>query len=151
MKISPQQYAAALTESITGLTPRKSQSVMAKFGQIIKKHGDQSLSKQIMAEFTEIIDQQNKSGEIKIITQVPLGGLDELSQKLSLQTGREYRLINSLQDDLIGGAIMVIDNLKIDLSIKSRLHKAKQLKPARTHILPEYIEEIIKIIQKNIA
>lgn len=108
------------------------------------------MSEKLIDEFGSIIDQEKQTSKIVITTTEPMSHINSINKALREKTGLNYQIENVVDERLIAGSIVNIDNYKIDMSAKSRLQKAKMKDKSRSEKLPEKIQEILKIIIKNI-
>jgi F0F1-type ATP synthase delta subunit len=125
MKYTPRQYASALNSLVTEKTDENMNSKIKKFAAFLKKNNALHLYREIAEKFGEINRETNGKKEITI-----RAANSETAKKLKTKFGSESEPKIVIDETLIAGSSIVIDDLRIDNSIKSRL---SQMKKALAH------------------
>lgn len=77
----------------------------------------------VVADFEELLNRTRNAVAAEVITAVPLGGnlLDEFELQVARLTGKNVRLENIVDPGVVGGVRLVIGDLVIDSTLKTRL------------------------------
>jgi F-type H+-transporting ATPase subunit delta len=121
MKLSPQQYAQALFEALEGTEPRDHDKVMDNFVAILKQNGDLEKYGEIERAF-ERLDKESrgiKQAEVTVAREVEInkGIIEDLNQIV----GSKVEVSKKIDEGIIGGVIVKVDDTLIDASVKGQL------------------------------
>jgi len=120
---SPQILISAKKELIVSAIGERSSGLFINFVMLL-------IDKKRLQHFDEIADgyvhlYEQRMGvvEVRTITAVPLDGdLEEKTrEKLEAQTGKEVRLIKTVDPSIIAGMILIVDGKIIDGSVRHKL------------------------------
>lgn len=121
MKYTPTQYASALYDMATSVTPAKRKDTIRDFLDAITKNGALGLLPDVIREFKHLSDTADGVHIVTISTPERMTQ-DAVSAKLPFK-GK----VRALRDvRLIGGAVIEVDDLRITNSIRSRLDQARE-------------------------
>ena len=121
MRYSPHQYADTLHELMEETSVAKRRDVMREFLETVAKNGSLNQLSEIVREFELLSD---KKAGIKAVTiQTP----ERLSETTVAKELPFKVRVTALRDvRLEGGAVIEVDDLRIDNSIRSRLERARK-------------------------
>lgn len=119
-KLTSQQYAEALFDSIAQTDPKDHDKVMDKFVQILAQNGDLAKHDQIEAEFKrlELKSKDIKSVDVTFAHEMNSSILKELNTVV--QGKAEFK--TKIDENIIGGVIIKVDDTLIDASVKTQLN-----------------------------
>ena len=130
MKVSPKQYAQALYEMTQIASGRDLDTVIQNFVKYLGMRGGASLASQIILEFEKYYNSQEGIMSIEASSAREFSS-DERKYIISSFekiTGKKIELHQSLDKEILGGAIFKVHDTIIDASLKTQLtHLHKQL------------------------
>jgi F-type H+-transporting ATPase subunit delta len=96
--------------------------------QVMNRRSRLDLLEALRAAYRRDLDEARKRESVEVTTAVPLteGLREHLRQAVSRMTGRETRLIESVDETLIGGLVVKIGDQKIDTSVARSLTLLRQ-------------------------
>jgi F-type H+-transporting ATPase subunit delta len=124
MKISPQQYAVTLYESLDGKSASEQKAVLAGFVASVQHHGDAKKWPEIIGRFSDLWNKEHGLLEAELISARHLGeGAKELiTDYLKERTGAKKIDVKETSDPgLIGGFILKYGSRILDGSLKNAL------------------------------
>lgn len=103
-------------------------SLSLNFLIFLVKKGRESYLKNISLYFMKLCRQDFNIKEVDVITSYALSDTikNNIKSLLSTYFNSQIELYNSVNSEIIGGAIMRIDNMQVDLSIKTQLLEIKK-------------------------
>lgn len=125
MKVSPQQYAQVLVESIK---EDNISNVVKAFWYKLQKNGQHKDLPKILSA----LDQENAKLNNKILAQVysekalSSDQLDEIKNKLKSQYQEEVIVKNIVDQDQGAGLIVKVNGTEINLSLENKINRLKQ-------------------------
>jgi F-type H+-transporting ATPase subunit delta len=126
MKISPQQYAQALLEAVSETSAKDHDIVLDRFVMVLKQNGDLEKYSEIEAEYKKLRLQNQgiKQAEVTFARDIELnqGLLNELNKIVSGKA--EFK--KKIDDNLIGGLVVKVDDTLLDASVKTQLENLNQ-------------------------
>lgn len=126
MKITSEQYAQALLDAISETAPKDHDKVLDNFVQILKQNGD-------LEKFTEIeksykglqLRQQGiKSAEVTMARDLEVNSA--LLKELNAIAGSKVEIRKKVDENIVGGVIIKVDDTLIDASVKRQLNNLNQ-------------------------
>ena len=119
MKITPKQYAIALYESTRHISEKETGERVENFVGVLKKNNDLSLGGKIIGEYQDYCRRKKDIAKVQITASAKIGGdiIDALTKKL----GRTVEIEQKVDESLIGGAVIRMDDILIDGSVKKKL------------------------------
>jgi F-type H+-transporting ATPase subunit delta len=131
MKYSARQYSIALREALETTGPGDQDKVLDNFVQLLAENGDLKLFEEISEEYRKLDLKAKGITEAEVTTAVPI---DKATEKAVIETLNHYvkgdvELKRKIDEGLIGGCVIKIDDQVIDASIK---HSLEQLKSKLT-------------------
>jgi len=84
---------------------------------------------EIADAFDELMSDYLKIADVTVTTAVPLtdSQRERLTQKLTQKFGRTIRLMERIDSRILGGMVVQYGDLRLDNSLKTRLHDIKQI------------------------
>ena len=127
MKYSAKQYALALFESLAETDPKDSGTVLDNFVKVLAENNDLRLFDEISEEFHKL--ELNKKGikQVEVTSAHPLTHENEkeILHELNKLVKGEYELKKKVDENLIGGVVIRMDDKMIDASVKNNLEQLK--------------------------
>lgn len=125
MKFSVQQYTEALYQTLSETKPSDQEKVINNFIQVLKTNGDLANYEAIIAEY-EILDRKVKGiREVEITTAHEVQINSEIIQSLNEAVGSDIELKKKVDESLIGGVVVRVEDTLIDASVRGQLNKLK--------------------------
>lgn len=124
MKISPLQFAQALYDAVSETSPKDHDKVLDNFVKILSETGNLEAYPKIAEEFHKL-EQKAKGvseAEITFAKEHNPKVLNDLNEIVQGKT--EFK--TKIDEGIVGGVIVKIDDTLIDASIKSQLEKLNQ-------------------------
>lgn len=129
MKISAKQYARGLVESLEGQKAATQKKTISRFLCLLRRRGQFNLADKIIVELNEIILARQGVMEAEVVSAQALNGsaLQTVEKMVKLKTGcQEVRLVEKIDTELLGGAVVSYQDKVNDFSFKYFLSKIKQ-------------------------
>jgi F-type H+-transporting ATPase subunit delta len=126
MKLTSQQYAQALYDAVHETNPKDHDLVMDRFVKILAQNGDLNKHSEIETEYKKLEHQSHgiKEAEVTVAKEAELnkGIVDELNKI----AGTKLDIKKKVDEGIVGGIIMKVDDTLLDASIKTQLDKLNQ-------------------------
>ncbi|MDR3642950.1 MAG: ATP synthase F1 subunit delta [Candidatus Doudnabacteria bacterium] len=130
MKITPHQYAAALFYAVSETAPNDHDKVLDNFVKILAQNGDLGKYEEIDLEFRKIkMEAQGiKEAEVTVAREAEINSniVHELNRIVSAGVGadsiRPLQVKTKVDESLIGGVVVRVDDTLIDASVKTQLN-----------------------------
>lgn len=128
MKYLPKQYASALFEALQGSAPSDSEKVLDNFVKILAENNDLKLFEQISQEFHQLDLTQKGIKLAQVTSAKPISSNNEkeIVETLNILLKSKIELKKSVDENLVGGVVIRVDDLLIDASVKNSLNRLKQ-------------------------
>jgi F-type H+-transporting ATPase subunit delta len=121
MKYSKKQYAVALYESFHEAKPKDYDTIIANLIEILKANGDLSEYEAIINAY-EIYDREQKGiSEAVVTTAHDIKQSKPLLDELNKIAATKIELVQKVDDQIIGGITIRIDDTLIDGSVRHHL------------------------------
>lgn len=128
MKFLPKQYAQALIDSLSETDPKDTDKVLDNFVKVLAENNELRQFDQIAQEFHKL--ELNKKGikQVEVTSAHPLSKENEqhILKELNKLVKNDLELVKKLDEKLIGGLVVRMDDQLIDTSVKSNLDKLKK-------------------------
>lgn len=126
MKYTYVQYAQALYESLQDTKPKDHDTVIENFIKVLAANGDLVEYDKIIAEF-EIYDRTQRGiKEVEVTTAQDIKFNKPLLDELNHIVGKDIQLKQKVDENLVGGVVIKVDDTLIDGSIKRQLVNLEQ-------------------------
>jgi len=127
MKFSPKQYALALFESLAETDPKDSSTVLDNFVKVLAENNDLRLFDEISEEFhkLELAKKGIKQAEVTSAHPLTHENEKEILHELNKLVKGDYELKKKVDEQLIGGVVIKMDDKMIDASVKNNLEQLK--------------------------
>lgn len=121
------QYADTLFEVLQDTQPKDHDKVIDNFANILKDNGDFALYSEIIKELTRLIQDKKEAKKVEITSAKPLDIKEEnkIIQELNSHIGQDIELKKAVDEGLISGLVIKIDDEIIDGSMKKRIENLK--------------------------
>jgi F-type H+-transporting ATPase subunit delta len=129
MKLTSQQYAQALFEAVTETNPKDHDKVLDNFVKILAQNGDLGKHEEIDAAFRKLkLEAQGvKEAEVTIARDTEINS--SLIHQLNEIVGSKIEIKKQVDESIIGGVVVRVDDTLIDASVKNQLNNLnKKLK-----------------------
>lgn len=125
MKYSLKQYAQSLYEAFQETKDKDHDKIIANFVEILKSNGDLAYYEKIINEF-EIYQRKAKGIKEVEVTAAKEGVVnDKLIHELNKIVGKDIVLKQKVDDSLVGGVTIKVEDTLIDASVKNQLNNLR--------------------------
>jgi len=125
MKFSVQQYAEALYHTLSETKSGDQDKVINNFIRVLKTNGDLHYYEAIINVY-EILDREMKGiREVEVTTARDVEINSEIVNKLNDVIGKDIELKRKVDESLIGGIVVRVEDTLIDASVRGQLSKLK--------------------------
>jgi F-type H+-transporting ATPase subunit delta len=125
MKFSVPQYTEALYHTLSETKAADHDKVIGNFIRILKTNGDLAHYEAIIAEY-ETLDRKMKGvREVEVTTAHDAAVSKDVVNKLNDIIGDDIELKQKVDETLIGGIVVKVEDILIDASVKGQLNKLK--------------------------
>jgi F-type H+-transporting ATPase subunit delta len=121
MKFRLEQYVQALYDTFQETKPKDYDRVIANFVEILKSNGDLEHYERIIASYEEFDRKQKGITEIEVTTAREAQVNEKLIRELNEVAGNDVTIKRKVDENLIGGVVIKVEDTLIDGSIKTNL------------------------------
>ncbi len=121
-----EEYAQALFDALAESNPQDHEKVLDNFVKVLSQNGDLKLYDLIEERYREIEGHAKGIKQVEVITAQPQKS-KEILEHLNKIIGDKVEVKEKIDEDIIGGVVVRVDDTLIDGSIKNSL---KQLRKA---------------------
>ncbi len=123
-KFTPTQYAEALLDAISETAPKDHGKVLDNFVRILAANGDLGLHDKIEAAYRslQLKRQGIKEAEVTFAREINPNIIHELNKVV--QGKAEFK--TKIDEGIVGGVVVKVDDTLIDASVKTQLHNLNQ-------------------------
>ena len=126
MKITAQQYAESLLSALESVKPSDHDRVIENFLKILSQNGDMALYEKVIKEF-EILDKKKKGiSEAEVIFSKEAENNSKILDELNRIVGKKVEMKQKIDENIIGGIVVKVDDTLIDASLKTQLKTLNQ-------------------------
>ncbi len=125
MRFTHQQYAIALYDSLHDTAPKDHDKVIANFIEVLKSNGDLQEYENIVGTFEQYDREQKGIKQVEVTTAQPMEANRNLIHRLNEIVGGNAEIKQKVDERLIGGVVVKVEDTLIDGSIKNQLNKLK--------------------------
>lgn len=122
---SIQQYAATLYEVLQDTNPKDHQKVIDNFVSVLKENEDIAFFPNIVKEIEKIDRLRGEIKKVEITSAKPLDVAEErgIIEELNASIGENIELKKVVDEGIISGLVIKIDDMIIDGSVKKRIER----------------------------
>lgn len=127
MKFSAKQYAQALFDSVEGTDPKDLDLVLNNFVEVLAANNDVKIFSEIEDEFHKL-ELEKKGGRVAEVTTAQPISKDnerEIIKELNKLVKGDVELRKKIDERILGGVVIRMDDQLIDASVKGELDKLK--------------------------
>ncbi len=126
MRFTHQQYVQALYETFQDAGPKDHDKIIANFIQALKSNGDLAEYEKIIEAY-EVYDREQRGiKEVEVTTAREIEANRNLIHQLNEIVGSDVEVKQKVDERLIGGIVIKVDDTLIDGSIKTQLNHLKK-------------------------
>ena len=120
-KITPTQYANALFDAVSETAPKDHDKVLDNFVKILAQNGDLGKYDEIDSEFRKLklASQGIQEAQVTVAKEMELNST--IIQELNKVVGGKLELKTKIDESIIGGVVVRVDDTLIDASVKGQL------------------------------
>ena len=121
MRYTHQQYAQALFESFQDTKPKDHDQIIENFIMVLKKNGDLSEYEKIIAVYEDYDRNEKGIKQVEVTTAQDTKLNKEVLNHLNKLVGKNIEIIRKVDENIIGGVVIKVDDTLIDGSTKRQL------------------------------
>lgn len=127
MKFSAKQYAQALMDSLESVGPKDQDRVLDNFAKVLAENNDLRMYEAIEEEFHKLELQKKGIKQVEITSARPLSHQNEkeIIEELNQLVKGKVELKKKVDEQLIGGVVIQMEDQIIDVSVKNQLDQLK--------------------------
>ena len=126
MKFTVKQYAQSLYEVLTDSNPKDHDRVIENFISILKSNGDLASYEKIIIEVDLLFQTANQTSKIEVTTASETSITPSLLKELNKLAKDKAEVTTKVDDKIIGGVIIRVDDQLIDASISAQLNNLEK-------------------------
>ena len=126
MKITSLQYAQALLEAIQITNAKDHDKVLEKFVKTLAQNGDLGKHVEIEKEYRMLEMKEKGISQAEVTTAKNLEINSGLLKELNQIVGNKVEIKNKVDEGIIGGVVVRVDDTLIDASVRGQLDKLNQ-------------------------
>lgn len=111
--------------SLSETNPKEYDKVIDNLIQILKKNGDLGKYEEVIQAYEKLDLEKNNIKEVTVTTTDSAKLNTPLIEKLNELIGQDIKLKHKVDESLIGGIMVQVDDLLIDGSVKRKLNNFK--------------------------
>jgi len=127
MKFTPKQYAQALIEALQDTSPKDQEKVLDNFVKVLAENNNLRLFDQISQEFHTLDLAKKGIVQATATSAHPINKENEkaIIEELNKLAKKKIELKTKVDENLIGGIIIQMEDQMIDASVKNQLEQLK--------------------------
>ena len=128
MHFSPRHYAQALADSLEGTDPKDIDLILNNFTEILAANGDVGKFKEIEGEFEKLTLERKGVKLANVTSAHPLSEKTErdIVHELNKIVKGDLELKKKIDQKILGGVVIRMDDQLIDASVKGSLNSLKE-------------------------
>ena len=126
MKISNEQYASALYQALQEVTDKHYETVIENFIRVLSGSGDLARYEQIITAYEELDRKERGVAKADLTFARKTEVNKEFMNSLNKLAEKKLEVTANIDESIIGGVVVKIDDILLDASVKSRLRRLKQ-------------------------
>lgn len=128
MKYSAKQYAQALMDSLDGTNPADMEKVLDNFVKILAENNDLRQFDEISEEFHKLELAKKGISQVEVVSAHPINRENEkeILHELNKLVKGDIELKKKLDENIVGGVVIRMDDQVLDASVKSSLEQLKK-------------------------
>lgn len=121
MKLTPSQYAQALYDAIQQTNPKDHETVLDNFVKVLAQNGDLAKHAEIEQEYQTLDLRGQGIKQASFVTAREMEVNKPILDHLNKIVGSKTNVNKKVDDQLVGGVLVKVEDTLIDASIKSQL------------------------------
>jgi F-type H+-transporting ATPase subunit delta len=128
MKYSAKNYAQALFDSLSESNPKDHDAVLDNFVKLLAENNDLRMFDDISQEFHKLDLAKKGIKQVEVSTAHPISHdtEKEIIKELNKLVKGDFELKKKIDEQLLGGVVIQMDDQVLDASIKNNLEQLKQ-------------------------
>lgn len=128
MKFTAKQYAVALYEALESTKPSEVGKILDNFVKVLAENNDLKLAPQVIDEVHKLTLRRRGVKQVKVISAHELSKPNEqaIVETLNRFMASKVELKKQIDEQLVGGVVIEVDDLLIDGSLKNALDELKE-------------------------
>ncbi len=127
MKLTPQEYAKTLFESLQDTKASDHDKIVENFAEALRLNNDLGLMEKIEEEYQKLEKAAKGIKVAEVTSAKPLEKKTEheIIEQLNKLTNANVEIKKKIDENLLGGVVIKLDDTLIDASVKSSLEQLK--------------------------
>lgn len=127
MKFTAKQYAQALMDSLSETDPKDTDKILDNFVTVLVENDQLRLFEEIVNEFHRIDLEKKGTKQAEVTSARPLSRENEnaVIEHLNKIVGSKVELKKQIDERLVGGVVIRVDDKLVDASVKNELNQLK--------------------------
>ena len=126
MAITLEQYAQALHDALSETDAKSHDAVINNFVSVLKSNNDLDKYEKIIDTFEVLSKADATKVHAEVTTATPMERNKEILETLNHLAGKEAHVTHKVDENIIGGVVIKVDDTLVDASIKGQLSKLKK-------------------------
>ncbi|MBX4191783.1 MAG: ATP synthase F1 subunit delta [Candidatus Doudnabacteria bacterium] len=128
MRFTPKQYAQALMESLESSNPKDQDLILDNFVKVLVTNNDSKRFEEIAEEFhrLELAKKGIKQAEITTAHEINKENEHQIIHELNKIVKGNLELKKKVDDRIIGGVLITMEDQMLDASVKNNLEQLKK-------------------------
>ncbi len=126
MAVSIQQYATALYESLQETTGKDHDIVIENLVQVLKRSNELHKFEAIIDAFEKLHKEHAGVTEATVTTATPVKIDKTMMDELNAMAGSKVDITQKVDESIIGGVIIRMEDTQLDASVKTKLEHLKK-------------------------
>jgi F-type H+-transporting ATPase subunit delta len=123
MKITPSQYAESLFDALSQTSPKDHDKILDNFVRILGQNGDLAKYEEIEEAYKilEMKEKGIKQAEVTVAQDMEIN--HQIIEDLNKIAQSKLKIKKKVDESIIGGIVMRVDDALLDASVKTQLKK----------------------------
>lgn len=124
--ISPEIYAQALYDAVSESKPNDHDKILDNFVKLLSDNGDLRIYEEVEKAYQKIDNQAQGIKQVDVKVAQPPENKKELFEYLNNFVGGKAEIKEQIDQNLIGGVVIRVDDTLLDGSVKTTLNNLKK-------------------------
>jgi F-type H+-transporting ATPase subunit delta len=120
-----EEYARALLLAVQESRPEDYELIIENLVALLSKAGDLEKLSEIVAEFEKLLDNEQMPTQVQSTFAREVTRNKVILDELNAVAGARLEVRSQVDDELVGGMILRVDDTLVDASVKSQLERMK--------------------------
>jgi F-type H+-transporting ATPase subunit delta len=122
-KVSVKQLAISLWQALDEAEETEHKKITRNFLSMLSRRRQLNQAGRVLEAFTKYNDEQNGVLAVELKTARPAEALEHFRKELKVVLKKDIRLTNEVKPELIGGAVLRYNDIRLDGSVRNQLNR----------------------------